>query len=216
MSSKRRLFSDGHLIDSDDEPSPIKKHVHKLDKDDRLLETVEYGNPYVENPSPLNLQNRRALLAEHSCVDLQWGTSSNIKDMIGIERNFSSPLKFQSIQSADSARPSTSVPDSPLAGKKLHLACSSTTPPMKSSLSSTCGNPEDLDSLSFVQESFQDRSAPNDASSVHVNPLSNELLEVSDCCGEYSVNSCHSKSRSYRFLVLSEIASTVRKEYFKE
>ena len=58
---------------------------------------------------------------------------------------------------------------------------------MKSSLSSTCGHhEEDLDSLSFVQESLQERSAANDASSVHVNPLSNESLEVSDCSGEYS------------------------------
>ena len=58
---------------------------------------------------------------------------------------------------------------------------------MKSTLSSACGHQgDDLDSLSFVQESLQDRSAANDALSVHVNPLTNELLEVSDCCGEYS------------------------------
>lgn len=185
MSSKRRLFSEGHLIDSDDEPSPIKKHVDKLDKDDRLLETVEYGNQYVEKPSPLNLRNRRVLLAQHSCVDLQWGTSSNIKDTIGIEKDFWSPLKFQSIQSADSARPSTSVPDSHLAGQKLHLACCSTTPPMKSALSSACGHQgDDLDSVLFVEESLQDSSAADDALSIHVNPLSNEFLEVSDCSGE--------------------------------
>lgn len=65
MSSKRRLrFSvEDHLIDSDDEPSLIKKRVDKLDKDDRLLETVECGNQYVEKPSPLNFRNRRVLLS---------------------------------------------------------------------------------------------------------------------------------------------------------
>ena len=147
MSSKRRLrFSvEDHLIDSDDEPSPIKKHVDKLDKDDRLLETVECGNQCVEKPSPLNLRNRRALLALNSCVDVQWGTASNIKDTIGIEKELSSPLKFQNIQSADSAQQSTSVSDSHLAGQQLHLACSSAsaTCTVKSSLSSTCGHHEE-------------------------------------------------------------------------
>ena len=85
----------------------------------------------------------------------------------------------------DSAQQSTSIPDSHLAGQELRLACSSTTSPMKSALSSACGHQgDDLDSESFVEESLQDSSAANDALSIHVNPLSNELLEVSDCSGE--------------------------------
>lgn len=129
-------------------------------------------------------------------MDVQWGTASNIKDTVGIEKELSSPLKFQNIQSADSAQQSTSVSDSHLAGQQLHLACSSAsaTCTVKSSLSSCGHHEEDLDSSSFLQELLQDRSAANDASSVHVNPLSNESLEVSDCSGEYSSNSCPSVS----------------------
>lgn len=172
------------LIDPE-EPSPIKKHVDKLEKNYRLLEAVD-DDDEEEKPSPLKLEKHdlrkelsyaaSTLREDDSYVDIEWDieeTASSNKDKTAIKR-LSSPTKFESCQSAKSAQQSSLVLDSHLSlAQPENLTCSSTTP-------------LEVTSDSIVQESLQDNSAANDDESLHVNIMANDLLEVSDGSGKYS------------------------------